>query len=530
LRRVARTTVIAILISSAIVAATALSGCWVTGTGRARSPVWVPASGRPMPSGFSDVRAWSAKVTWSRTALVNAGVPATPELASQYVSPPAFGLVAVAGDVVVMATFTTRHTDAPTPVTLQFHNAKTGEMLASKSLETWQFVGIRADTLGGKAVVEVRYSPVPTRGDNSTFVSTVFDTSAHRLWTSADQKVTAFPTTGGLWLLPTTGGLLSHGFLVRVNPGDGEWNAGASYDVIDTTGKIVMNVPYHGFFNPANPTKENTINAVQLIDGYAVVSHGDTDPAGFSPPAQARFRFIVYDLAHGGKKVAEAHESVLVVPSNVYNSPRAVAACGSKIVLSWETGSMNRPSDTAIRIAVLDIRTGQTTPPVAVATPLRSYPPILYALSDPTCSTMLIYGGIPGTAPTFAINLAHGTLLWRKDHQDRYLSVHNGVVYALQAQSQPAPRGYRFPTPLPGRLLSIAPDGSTSSSDLAVAPLAFAAGGSPVFAEMSEPAVCEPQPPSPTASSPSRAASRPSPLPTRPASCDITVWVGRASR
>src|SRR5215475_39229 len=126
--------------SSAMLAATALSACRVTG---ADSPTWVSASGGPMPSGFSSARAWSAKVTWPRAALIRAGLPATPEVTTErgarYVPLPGFGLVAVTGDVVVTATLTTGQTKARTPVTLQFRNARTGEVLASKALDTEDF-------------------------------------------------------------------------------------------------------------------------------------------------------------------------------------------------------------------------------------------------------------------------------------------------------------------------------------------------------------------------------------------------------
>jgi hypothetical protein len=524
------------LICSAILAATALSGCRVAVADRAGSPVWVPASSRPMPSGFSDSKAWSAKVTWSRSALVRAGVPATwsqdTPIGAQYSASPGFGLVAVTGDVVVMTTFAASPKDARaprTPVTLQFRNARTGDPLASKSLETDVFGGLRADTLDGKPVVEVRYATGPVT-ETTGFVSTVFDTSAHQLWTSAGQRVTSTAVEGGLQLLGTTNGLLSHGYLIRGNPGQGTWNAGASYDVLDTTGKVIMNIPYHAFFDPANPTKVNSVNGLQLVDGYAVVDHSDTSLAGSSLPAQLGFRFTVYDLAQGGKKVADAPVSIPVVPSNVHDWPRAVAACGSKIVLTWETGSTHSPTDSAIQIAVLDLRTGRTTPPVALVTRLPNYGPIMDALSDPACTTMLIYGGgIPTTVPTFAINLADATVLWRTDRQDHYLSLHNGVTYALR-WSDPSPVGSPHPVPQVGRLVSIAPDGGTLGSGLAVAPLAFTADGSPVFAEMSQPSVCEPRPPSPTASSPSGATGRPVTGPPWPTSCDMTVWVGRATR
>lgn len=514
-------------------AATALSGCQVTG-----SPVWVSASAGPMPSGFSDARVWSAKVAWPTGGLAAAGLPATPKLvtepAAQYSYVAGYGLVAVTGDVVVTATFTTGPTGARGPVTLQFRNAKTGQLLASKSLDAYDFEGIRADTLGGKPVVEVRYAP---ESDHNTGVNTVFDTSAHQLWTSAGQKVTSYSIGDGVWLLPATNALLSHGFLVRAHPGKGTWNDGASDDVTDTTGKIIMNVPYHReTIDPRNPATAEDINGLELINGYAVVTHSDLATyAGFSPPAQAGFRFVFYDLAQGGKKVAESPESELSLPENVHSSARPVAACGSKIVLSWEIGSIvNGQKDNAIRLAVADTRTGQTTSPVSVATRLPNTPPILWGMPDPTCSTMLVYDVRSDPVPAFAIDLAHGTVLWRMDRQDRYLSVDNGVTYALQARSQPAGNGNPYPTPLPGRLFSIAPDGSTSNTDLATAPLAFTADGSPVFAEMAQPTLCEPRMPSPTIpTSPYRGGQFGGPAlptPTRPATCDITVWVGRPSR
>src|SRR5262249_51660370 len=167
-----------------------------TGSGTAAGP----APGGLMPSGFSNASAWTAKVTWSRSGLTQTGVPAIPVQGMQYVPPAGFGLVVVAGEVVVAATFNTPDEHTPTPVTLQFRSAKTGQLIASKALETWEFAGIRADTAGGRPVVEVRYSPVPMAPDNSTFVSTLFDTAAHQLWTSAGQKVGGLATPGLLYV------------------------------------------------------------------------------------------------------------------------------------------------------------------------------------------------------------------------------------------------------------------------------------------------------------------------------------------
>jgi hypothetical protein len=467
-----------------------------------------PGSRQPMPSGYSNASVWTAKLTWSRSGLIQTGIPATPVQGSFYVPPAGFGLVAVAGDVVVTATFTTPDAHNPNAVTLQFRNAKTGDVIASKGLATYEFGGIRADTAGGKPIVEVRYSPVALSTDGSVVISTVFDTSAHQLWTSAGHVVSGLGAPG---LLDVSGSsLVSHGFLLRQNPGTNFWNRGASYDVLDLTDKIVMTIPYYWHYNDSIPA-QSAQNVVQLVGGYAVVTHGDYDYQAPAPPSptQARFRFTIYDLGQGGKKVADVPESVPWVRNNVNIAPHAVGSCRGKLVMMWATGSMLGPSD--VNVSVLDLRTGQTTHPVAVAKLLRSIPPMFSALSDAECSTMLLYGDLP-TPTAFAISLAHGTLLWHLDHHDQYLSIHGGAIYALQ----------KYPSP--GRLESMAAaDGSTLSSDLAVVPLTFTADGSPIFAQLADPTTCEPRPPSPSATGAAVRSAYP------PASCAVTLWVGRGS-
>jgi hypothetical protein len=418
--------------------------------------------------------------------------------------------VAVAGDVVVTATFTNSYVHNPTPVTLQFLNAKTGEIIASKELATWEFGGIRADTAGDKPIVEVRYSPVALSTDGSAVASSVFDASGHQLWTSAGQTVSGLGAPG---LLDVSGSaLVSHGYLLRQNPGTNVWNRGASYDVLDLTNKIVMTIPYFEYYNEAIPA-QSAQNVVQLVGGYAVVTHPDDGlQSSITPsPTLARFRFTIYDLAQGGRKVADVPESVPWVKNNVYIAPHAVGSCAGRLVMMWATGSMVGPSD--VNVTVLDPRTGQTTQPVAVAKQLRSIPPIFSALADSACSTMVLYGDLP--SPTaFAISLARGTLLWHMDHHDQYLSIHGGVIYSLQHQ----------PPPAPGRLDSTAiADGSAVSSGLAVVPLAFTADGSPVFAQLADPTTCDPLPPSPATTG---GAVRPI---YPPPSCAVTLWVGRAS-
>src|SRR5262249_25935862 len=152
----ALTTAVAMLVLSAVTAAMALSGCRVAGEDSAGSPRWVA---KPMPSGFSGARAWAANVTWPRNGLLRTGVPAILAKGAQYPSVGA-GLVAVAGDVVVVAAFTASTGPTPEVWTLQFRNARTGEVVVSKTLGVWDFSWIRADTVDGKAVVEARYSPL----------------------------------------------------------------------------------------------------------------------------------------------------------------------------------------------------------------------------------------------------------------------------------------------------------------------------------------------------------------------------------
>lgn len=499
-------------ITALILATLSLAACSWSSAPRATwsGPSTGPGSSQPMPSGFSSTSVWSAKVTWSRSGLTQTGVPVTPEQGSFYVPPAGFSMVAVAGDVIVTATFTTPNAHNPTPVTLQFRSAETGAIVASKALETWNFGGIRADTAGGQPIVEVTYSPVALSTDGSKVVNTVFDTSGRQLWTSAGQKVSGLGAPG---LLDVSGSaLVSHGFLLRQNPGSYFWNRGASYDVLDLTGKIVMTIPYYQYYNETNPA-QSAQNVVQLVGGYAVVTHPDYDySAPVQPsPTQARFRFTVYDLAQGAKLVADVPESIPWVKNNVYIAPHAVGSCGGKLVLMWATGSMVGQSE--VNVTVLDPRTGQTTRPVAVPKQLRAIPPMLSALADAACSTVLVYGDLP-TPTAFAISLAHGSLLWQTDHHDQYLSIGGGVIYALQHR----------PLPAPGRLESMAAaDDSMLSTGLAVVPLAFTADGSPVFAQLSDPTTCEPLAPSPTATGAAVRRTYP------PASCEVTLWVGRAS-
>lgn len=242
-----------------------------------------------------------------------------------------------------------------------------------------------------------------------------------------------------------------------------------------------------------NP-QTGTLNVVQLAGGYAVVMHGGP---GKTASAAPHMRFTVYDLSQGAKVVAAPTVTFpegpnLAKPEGPNPNPQAsvVAACGGKLVLALIDASWTGPS--SVRVTMLNIATGRTTPPVDVpsvsnsriAGPLRG-------LADAACTIMLLNGPIP--APTsIAIDLSKGTLLWQKPAlgiADEYLSLHDGVIYAL-----------RLPTPTtPGRLIAIdAADGAIQGTGYTAVPLAYTADGTPVFAKV--PNDLAPAAPSPSSS------------------------------
>ena len=197
-----------------------------------------------------------------------------------------------------------------------------------------------------------------------------------------------------------------------------------------------------------------------------------------------------------------------------------MAACGGKLVLTLTDASWSGPS--SVRVTVLDIATGRTTPPVDVPSVRNSrVAGVLGGLGDAACTTMLLHGPIvvngPSPAPTsIAIDLSTGTLLWQKPASDvtyHYLSIHDGVIYALQD-----------PTPTtPGRLIAIAAaSGATQGTGFTAVPLAYTGDGTPIFAKV-------PDDPAPASPSPSPGASgfHSQPSPRLSPRVDVQVRAGQ---
>lgn len=158
-------------------------------------------------------------------------------------------MVAVAGDVVVVATVSSG-SSTPDVVTLRFINAKTGALVASRPLPDWEFTGIKADTIGGEPVMEVRYASTADQANlgSESFVDTVFDTSGRQVWTNGGQAVSDFLTAG--LLVNNADGLVTGGHTLRFNPGTDEQHHGGSYTVQDLSGKALLTVPYWASIDP----------------------------------------------------------------------------------------------------------------------------------------------------------------------------------------------------------------------------------------------------------------------------------------
>lgn len=542
----------ALLVSSVIAVSATVSAC--SGSGSHHTDGKPPsgastgaASGSGSASGAPTASAaWTANVTWARAGLVQTGVPATPAQGIQYQPPVGFSQVAVVGDTIVTADIAVQEDKDPEPVTLQFRNASTGGTLAEVKLATWNFGGIRTDVVNGKPAAEVRYIPYPDPSDSgvSDFdrtLSVVFDASGHQLWTSAGQQMTNMLKPG---LLNLGGGLVSHGYVLRFNPGANSSHQGGSYDVVDLSGKVAMTVPYHSVYYPTAPM-ESPVNSVGLVGGYVVVTHGDKPSAtpppvrGDTPPGTPfRIHFTVYDPAQHGKQIADALEAFKSARNNVYTSAGVAAVCGSKLLLSWDTGSMLLPA--AVQLSVLDVATGKATPPVSIPITSDMQNALLTTpLTDAACSTALVHGTAGRDQITFAVNLAQGTLLWQNADTDHDVSMRDGTISAIRSQSIPATQAGAWPTLLPGRPLAIsAADGTARADSPAALPLAYTADGAPVFAAASDPGKCSPPPPAAQTAAPTTSPTPPlrpsapnqgayTQVKPLPALCAVTVWVGK---
>lgn len=96
----------------------------------------------------------------------------------------------------------------------------------------------------------------------------------------------------------------------------------------------------------------------------------------------AYMRFTVYDLNQGAKRIAAPTETFASVSREGYQYPnQAIGACDGKIVLSL-TDPTSRPGP-SVRLAVLDLATGATKPPIDVPLPSNaSVPTALNGLAD----------------------------------------------------------------------------------------------------------------------------------------------------
>jgi hypothetical protein len=431
-------------------------------------------------------------------------------------------MVAVAGNVVVVARVRSG-TATPDVVTLRFINAKTGALVASPSLPVWDFTGVRADTVGSAPVVEARYDLTADQANTGSFVDTVFDASGRQVWTNGGRAVSNFATAG--LLVNDADGLVTGGHMLRLNPGTDALHHGGSYTVQDLSGRALLTVPYWAWVDPADPNL-GILNGVQLVGGYAVVIHGGP---GKTAAAAPHARFTVYDLSRGARVVAAPAVTFpsgpnLAHPVGPNPDPQAhvVAACGGKLVLTLTDASWSGPS--SVRLTVLDVATGRTTPPVDVPSVRNSrVAGVLSGLPDAACTTMVLNGPIVLTGPvpvptSIAIDLSNGTLLWQKPTVDpsyHYLSIRDGVIYALRDPTQA----------MPGRLIAIAAaTGATLGTGFTAVPLAYTADGTPIFAKVpNDPAPASPSP------SPAPSASRfhSQPPPQLSPTVGVQVWAGQ---
>jgi hypothetical protein len=430
-----------------------------------------------------------------------------------------YGLVATIGNVVVVPSLPAGG-GSSTLLSLRFLNSKTGAVIAYRQLPGGLFGGIRARTVGGKPVVEVRYSAPPPVGE----VNVLFDATGQQVWTSQGKSPSGPPSTsvGDM----AYGGLFASGYRLQYTPdpstGTGTWNRGGSYDVLDVADHKILTIPVNVSIDPANPGA-GIRNSVSLVGGYAVVVKPERTA---DPDTTVTTDITVYDLAANGKKIATVSEPT-IKPANGDAPARAAAAIGGKVLLTW-MGPTQAPAQREFHegpyqdlfVAVLDTATGRSTTPVdtGVAPAGMTIPPTAFV--DPTTSTVVEFGLRPSPSGVglplpvmFAVGLAHGTVSWKRQGSDvlQPMSTHGGVIYGLQSSTTGKPH-----------LIEVgAADGKRIADGFTVAPLAFAADGTPVFVE-AKVALASPSPTRSTAPSPGPTTARPA-IP--PDTHWIEVWV-----
>ncbi|MFL6115061.1 MAG: hypothetical protein ACJ786_27505 [Catenulispora sp.] len=412
-----------------------------------------------VPSGFSGATTWSTQVAWAKSGIGKPTLGSEYEQVSNWVvarQQADLGVVRTVGGSVVVSSFSSGGAAGPVVTTLKFLDAKTGKPLAEKALPPGTFLGLSADTVAGKPVAVVRYLAAQ---DDKTPVVVVFDASGTQVWSSQGQQLAT-----GLGLQGSAGlrhdengeGLIVGGFMLRTNVGkDTSFNSDSSYDVLDTSGKSLLHVPFL-----ADRIDEN---AVDIFQGYAVVWYDDS--LSLSDPSQAKEHFAVYDLAAGGKKVGDLVENG--------SGGIALAAFHGKVLLSW-AGKSDSGGKAGL-MTVLDTATGQTTPPVEGPGDVGGG-----TLIDPATSNVLFYDNSDSpSSGSIMVSLTKGTVLW-KQHDNHGplvpLSMRDGVVYGIEAAQLGSSEG--------SQLAVKETDGSPVGTDYELSPMDFTADGAPLFAEV----------------------------------------------
>jgi hypothetical protein len=512
---------------AALVSTTLLiSGCGDAGSDRKPGPQAGPspsASTEGIPPPGVGAKAWTADLRWTDGGFSQLGLPPYPyegvtdwQIAQAQVK---YGVAAAIDDTIVVPSLPAGGGPSA-QLSLRFLNSKTAAVVADRPLPGVLFQGIRARTVAGKPVVEVRYIDAIAGGE----VNVLYDATGQQIWTSQGKSLSGLQSTsvGDM----AAGGLFASGYRLRYTPdpatSTATWNRGGAYDVLDVADHTILTIPVNVSVDPDNPAA-GIRNSVSLAGGYAVVATPDrTADAGTTVTTH----ITVYDLTAHGKRIAAVSEPT-IKPSNGDSPARAAAAIGNKVLLTW-MGPTQPPTQRVFHegpyqdlfVTVVDTATGRSTTPVdtGVAPTGVAIPPTAFV--DPSTSTVIEYGLLPNPGGTglsppvmFAVDLAHGTVPWKRQGSNVLspLSTHAGILYGLQSS----------PTGQP-RLIEVgATDGKTMADGFTVAPLAFTADGTPVFVEATVP------PPSAT---PTRSSAT-SPIPTtrRPATLPdtqlIEVWV-----
>jgi hypothetical protein len=432
-----------------------------------------PAFTGTLAPGFSEKSVWQSRIIWSDSSTATTD-PAVAEVstgdqnAALMSLQAADGLVQVLGDTVVVPQFTAGGVVSGATTTLQFRDTATGKIKFARQLPAGTFGSMSTDTVNGNPVLVVRYTSTAASDEaanngSPVKVTTVFNADGTVVWTSAGTPVSdASAASSGVDTDDNNYPAFYGGYVVRYNGSSSSDTSAESFDVLNTSGTVVLHVP-----RIADSSED--VNNVTIAGGYAIVAYSDYFT--HADEMNIHVHFTAYNL------VTRAVVGSFQEPgdSALGEGGTLLAASGRKLLVSWLGDSSSSFSESPTDLAVFDTGTGRLSTPVPL--PVSSLGTVASGtFVDPATNDVLLYDdSTQPQAQSSMISLATGQLLWSQSSNTPSLlpiTVHDGILYGLEADQNS------------GTQVNVAVSeatGSFSSQEYALSPVGFTPAGDGVF-------------------------------------------------